>query len=26
VDDVLEAMKHKVPYYDRADWLGMKLH
>jgi aryl-alcohol dehydrogenase-like predicted oxidoreductase len=26
VDDVLEAMKHTVPYYDRADWLGMKLH
>lgn len=26
VDDVLEAMKHRVPYYDRADWLGMKLH
>jgi aryl-alcohol dehydrogenase-like predicted oxidoreductase len=26
VDDVLEAMRHTVPYYDRADWLGMKLH
>ena len=26
VDDVLQAMKRTVPYYDRADWLGMKLH
>lgn len=26
VDDVLQALQCKVPNYDRADWLGMKLH
>jgi len=26
VDDVLHALQHSVPVYDRADWLGMKLH
>ena len=26
VEDVLDAMRQKVPCYDRADWLGMKLH
>jgi aryl-alcohol dehydrogenase-like predicted oxidoreductase len=26
VDDVLAALKRPVPRYDRADWLGMKLH
>ena len=26
VDDVLTALKRPVPQYDRADWLGMKLH
>jgi aryl-alcohol dehydrogenase-like predicted oxidoreductase len=26
VDDVLLALKQPVPQYDRADWLGMKLH
>jgi hypothetical protein len=26
VDDVLSALKRPVPHYDRADWLGMKLH
>lgn len=26
VDDVLHALQRDVPIYDRADWLGMKLH
>lgn len=26
VDDVLQALQMPVPEYDRADWLGMKLH
>jgi aryl-alcohol dehydrogenase-like predicted oxidoreductase len=26
VDDVLLALQKKTSVYDRADWLGMKLH
>ena len=26
VDDVLLALQRNTPVYDRADWLGMKLH
>lgn len=26
VDDVLFALQKETPVYDRADWLGMKLH
>jgi aryl-alcohol dehydrogenase-like predicted oxidoreductase len=26
VNDVLTALQIPVPNYDRADWLGMKLH